>query len=247
MDEESVIDAHLEYNGAWERFNIVKPKRQEWIIQRARAAARDYEIKSCYKFSKGEFDRVVMSGVNCLAEQYYNMSRKKISSQASTSLTGIYMEMANTSSGVHAIDYSHDLGTPQTENKGVRFETEALKGDRGQTTPPMDPTTIARTIVESGEDSWPQRYDKMLRREGEIKMFGFSNIPDQGILFEGYVPIDAWKYPKDGERVRRQQSTQAEGTPSSGGSSPPPVLSKDEEPRNPQTSGASNSTFNTSY
>jgi hypothetical protein len=140
MDEESVIDAHLEYNGAWERFNIVKPKRQEWIIQRAKAAARDYEIKSRYKFSKGEFDRVVMSGVNCLAEQCYNMSRKKISSQASTPLTGIYMEMANTSTGIHAIDYSHDLGTPQTENKGVRFETEALKGDRGQTTPPMDPT-----------------------------------------------------------------------------------------------------------
>jgi len=243
FDEEFAADAKLEFKGVWERYKVVKPKRQEWITQRAIAAARDYEMKNDYKFSKEEFNRVVASGVQCLAEQYAKLSRRKISSQGSTPLTGTYMEVADTSKGIQAVEYFQDPGTPHAENKEVRFETETTIGDHAQMSPLRNPTAIAQTIAEPGDDVWSQRFDKMLRREGEIKLFGHSNIPDQGILFDGHVPVDAWKYPKDGERVRAQQAAQDGGTPSSGGSSPPPVPSKDDGLNRPQASGASNSTF----
>src|SRR5258708_39019175 len=68
-----------------------------------------------------------------------------------------------------------------------------------------------------------------MRREGKMKLFGSTSIREQGILFDKQnTPVDEWKYPADGKRVRGQQ-TRLEQDPQSSrrSASPPPVPSKD--------------------
>jgi len=49
---------------------------------------------------------------------------------------------------------------------------------------------------------WDKRYDLTLRQEGELKLFGNTSILEQGILFDKTTPVDEWRYPEDGKRVR---------------------------------------------
>jgi hypothetical protein len=92
---------------------------------------------------------------------------------------------------------------------------------------------------------WDKRLALTLRRARELSLFGYLNTPNQGILFNDTTPIDEWKYPSDGIRVRGKNAARISGTqPCSGGSTPPLVLSKDTATSShPHVHVASRSTF----
>jgi hypothetical protein len=79
-----------------------------------------------------------------------------------------------------------------------------------------------------------------LRRVGEIHLFRESSIPEQGILFDGAVPIDEWKYPDDGKRVREKYADETRHSDNND-LLPPLVLSKNGIPGPPR--GTSNSFY----
>jgi hypothetical protein len=66
-----------------------------------------------------------------------------------------------------------------------------------------------------------------MRREGELKLFGNTSIPNQGILFDGTAPVDEWKYPMDGRRVWERLASERGPQSSCRSPSPPPVPLKD--------------------
>jgi len=89
--------------------------------------------------------------------------------------------------------------------------------------------TIRPLVGNSKSDDWSKRYELTMWREGEIKLFGSTSIPEQGILFDKQnAPVDKWKYPADDKRVQGQQ-TRLEQDPQSShrSASPSPVPLRD--------------------
>ena len=209
----------------WEKHSIVKKRRQEWIIQRSRNAVLDYETRTNEAFSRDEFHRLWIAGADSLAGQCAAASRRKLDSTTSTPLINTHTEVTKTSTGIIVVGQHHT--TPKDDPQEDHYETRSTRTDDEEATPQPNPDAIAQTIAETGDAPWKERYEKMLRREGEIKMFGFSNIPDQGIIFDGYAPVDEWKHPQDAARVRAKMAANEGRTSSSRSSSPPPVPLKD--------------------
>jgi hypothetical protein len=227
----------------WSSNKIVKEKRQDWILQRARAAVDDHEIKFRTKFSPHDREDVIVATVKCLAVQCAKAALLKESSRASTPTGNAYVEVARTSTGIKPVDYSHDLGTPKTDAKGVRFNQGRY--DRDTAIVQDNGTQPVQSSDAVGATDWDTRLSLTLRRAGEMTLFGHSSIPDQGILFDDTTPIDAWKYPTDGARVREKNAGRLRSAQTgSGSSTPPPVPSKDNATQHlPRTSVASRSTF----
>ena len=228
----------------WSANNITKQRRQDWILQRAESAVEDYEIKFKSKFPPHEREDIVIATVKCLAEQCAKAKALKESSRASTPVGNTYVEVARTSTGIQPVDYSHDLGTPRPDNREVHFEAGGY--DRSNPIASNDQTQIIPPPDSVNDADWDKRMTLTLRRAGELALFGYSRTPEQGILFDGATPIDEWKYPSDGRRIRGRDATRPrEMQTGSGNSTPPPVPSKDNMmPSRQHTSMASRSPFN---
>lgn len=239
LDEDVLdwADLQMPLKLIWEKHRVFKNRRQEWIIQRSRNAVLDYEARRSEPFSRTEFHRLWIAGADSLAEQCAEASRRKLDSRASTPLPNTRTKVTNTPKGTMIFD--HHPAPPEDENREDQDEARSTRTDNDEMTPQPNPDAIAQTIAEAGDAPWKERYEKMLRREGEIKMFGFSNIPDQGIIFDGFAPVDEWKHPQDAARVRAKMAADAGRTPTSRSSSPPPVPMKDNRAPRRTTTGSS--------
>ena len=211
----------------WVSNKIYKEKRREWILQKARTAVADHEQKFGMTFAQAEKEDILVATAKCLAEQCAKAALTKANSRASTPTGHTYVEVARTSTGVMPVDYSQSQGTPRNDPKEVHFEAEMAHHTRNQSVT-RDATQSTQPISSEIDMAWDRRHNLTVRRAGEIALFGYSRIPEQGILFEDGTPIDEWKYPNDGMRVRGMSSNAARNAQGgSGGSTPPPVPAKD--------------------
>jgi len=219
----SNVQSH--FSMLWKRKGIYKAKRQKWIQEKAYAVVNDHSRILKLRFRQEEFDSLLMTAADSIADQYLEAAQNKISSRTSTLLMDSYADTARivmaeaiTVESIHDEMMDHDP-------RGVHFDRML---DREDTVTPKG-TTIRPPVDNNKSDDWNKRYELTMRQEGEMKLFGSTRIPEQGILFDKQnAPVDEWKYPVDGKRVRGQQAKLEQDPQSSRRStSPPPVLSKD--------------------
>jgi hypothetical protein len=67
----------------WNANGITKQRRQDWILQRAKGAVKDYEIKFKTKFSPYDREDIVVATAKCLVEQCAKARAQKANSRAS--------------------------------------------------------------------------------------------------------------------------------------------------------------------
>ena len=86
------------------------------------------------------------------------------------------MAEAITVESIHDETMDHDL-------RGVHFDRMLDREDMV--------TPKGMTIRPPVENNWNKRYELTMRREGEMKLFGNTRIPEQGILFDKQTGIVA--------------------------------------------------------
>jgi hypothetical protein len=242
-DDEATEWGNLEsqFSILWKRKDIYKVRRQEWIREKARSVVDHHGKNLKLRFSEQEYNDLLITAAESIADQYITASRNKISSRTSTPLTDSYADPARITM---AEKISVEYATPEasrTDAKGVHFKGTP---DRDNTVTPRG-TAVTQPLPNVTDADWDKRYDLTLRREGELKLFGNTSIPEQGILFDKTTPVDEWRYPEDGKRVRGGLAGERTDPQASNRSpSPPPVPSKDSDRREDiHASGMTRSTF----
>ena len=123
-EENSAIgwsDMQSHFSMLWKRKGIYKAKQQKWIQEKAYAVVNDHSRILKLRFTQEEFDSLLMTAAESIADQYLKASRVKVSSQTSTPLTDSYADMARivmaeaiTVEDVHDGTMDHDLRGVQT-------------------------------------------------------------------------------------------------------------------------------------
>jgi hypothetical protein len=225
--EFATLDAKMAIIG--ERLGI-SARRQAWILQQAESIVT-YEKRHQEKMTVTEKFTKIRDCAENIAERYAQLRKGKASSITSTPTPSLIAEVNDVATSFGAGQGAIDNAPSSVTNREVRFEEQIQHGNTNRI-----PEPSIKDEEEAGP--WKQRLDNLARRTGEIKLYGYSRIPDQGIMFDKMTAVDVWKRPREKARLQNYPDNQG-----SQNSTPPPVPDKDEERFGPNNSELSRPTF----
>jgi len=132
----------------WKRHNIFKPRRQDWIRNKARGVVIDHERKFRLQLTEVEFDELFITATESIAKQYVRASLPKASSCASTALSHSYTGQATATLDNQARTPSAGPGPTTRDHRQTHVRRMS---DRDTTITPVrllviQTTTPARTV-----------------------------------------------------------------------------------------------------
>jgi len=87
-------DMQSHFSMLWKRKGIYKAKWQRWIQEKAYAVVNNHSRILKLRFTQEEFNSLLMTAAESIANQYLEASQVKISSRISTPLTDSYADTA---------------------------------------------------------------------------------------------------------------------------------------------------------